>query len=427
MKITIHRGINQIGGCATEIQSGEDRIMIDLGSNLPGTEGKDFTDEQIKSMTGGLRAILYTHYHGDHVGHFAKVPGVEQWIGEGAREVMQAKHQALQNASDTNREKGREKDAEELDQTEELEVIRDMKTFVMRQELHFGCLTVTPYTCSHSAFDSYMFKITDGKKTVLHTGDFRTHGYIGKGLYKYIPAYVGQVDALITEGTMLCRANEHVATEGELKQDVINLLREGRGHNQFFVLCSSTDIDRLATLHLACKETGAWFVVDPFQKDVLDIFTKYQSKFSDVYNFDHVKTLGVDGKFFDKIKKTGFVLAIRSSQLDKLNNYKSSFPDAKLIYSMWNGYRTGTESQKNDRILNICNLFGDENIVPVHTSGHATPQAIRDVVELTQPREKIIVIHKDKGSDRSLLNLPEEYKEKVVWDFEPGQKNEVEI
>ena len=152
MKITIHRGINQIGGCATEIQSGEDRIMIDLGSNLPGTEGKDFTDEQIKSMTGGLRAILYTHYHGDHVGHFAKVPGVEQWIGEGAREVMQAKHQALQNASDTNREKGREKDAEELDQTEELEVIRDMKTFVMRQELHFGCLTVTPYTCSHSAF-----------------------------------------------------------------------------------------------------------------------------------------------------------------------------------------------------------------------------------------------------------------------------------
>ena len=94
---------------------------------------------------------------------------------------------------------------------------------------------------------------------------------------------------------------------------------------------------------------------------------------------------------------------------------------------MWNGYRTGTESQKNDKILNICKLFDDENIVSVHTSGHATAQAIRNVVELTQPREKIIVIHKDKGSDRSLLNLPEEYKEKVVWDFEPGQKNEVEI
>ena len=100
---------------------------------------------------------------------------------------------------------------------------------------------------------------------------------------------------------MLCRANEHVATEGELKQKIVNLLKEGHGHNQFFVLCSSTDIDRLATLHLACKETGAWFVVDPFQKDVLDIFTKYQSKFSDVYNFDHAKTLGVDGKFFDKM------------------------------------------------------------------------------------------------------------------------------
>ncbi len=94
---------------------------------------------------------------------------------------------------------------------------------------------------------------------------------------------------------------------------------------------------------------------------------------------------------------------------------------------MWDGYRHGTSSQRNDKILDICRLFGDENIVSVHTSGHATPEAIRDVVEMTRPREKIIIIHKDKNSDRRLLNLPKEYKDKVVWDFEPGQNNSVEI
>lgn len=35
MKITIHRGIDQIGGCITEIATEKARILIDLGQNLP--------------------------------------------------------------------------------------------------------------------------------------------------------------------------------------------------------------------------------------------------------------------------------------------------------------------------------------------------------------------------------------------------------
>lgn len=31
MKVTIHRGINQIGGCITEIATSNTRILIDLG------------------------------------------------------------------------------------------------------------------------------------------------------------------------------------------------------------------------------------------------------------------------------------------------------------------------------------------------------------------------------------------------------------
>ena len=36
--IRFHRGARQIGGCCTEFCSGDERILIDFGSNLPGTD-----------------------------------------------------------------------------------------------------------------------------------------------------------------------------------------------------------------------------------------------------------------------------------------------------------------------------------------------------------------------------------------------------
>lgn len=36
MKIKIHRGLDQIGGCITEIWTDTSRVFIDFGQNLPG-------------------------------------------------------------------------------------------------------------------------------------------------------------------------------------------------------------------------------------------------------------------------------------------------------------------------------------------------------------------------------------------------------
>jgi len=44
MTITIHRGINQIGGCITEIATASGtKILIDLGHNLP--EGDNWDND----------------------------------------------------------------------------------------------------------------------------------------------------------------------------------------------------------------------------------------------------------------------------------------------------------------------------------------------------------------------------------------------
>lgn len=66
MKITIHRGTHQIGGCASEICTANTRIFIDFGSALDGSAGI-----QIDGLNTGKDAcdgVLLTHYHGDHVG-----------------------------------------------------------------------------------------------------------------------------------------------------------------------------------------------------------------------------------------------------------------------------------------------------------------------------------------------------------------------
>ena len=40
MKLTIHRGTDQIGGCITEIESGGYKVFVDFGEQLPGTVTK---------------------------------------------------------------------------------------------------------------------------------------------------------------------------------------------------------------------------------------------------------------------------------------------------------------------------------------------------------------------------------------------------
>ena len=69
MKITIHRGTNQIGGCVVEIESNGYKVFIDFGEQLPGTENTELPP--IEGLTCGnvsKSALFITHYHGDHIG-----------------------------------------------------------------------------------------------------------------------------------------------------------------------------------------------------------------------------------------------------------------------------------------------------------------------------------------------------------------------
>lgn len=58
IEINIHRGANQIGGCITEIATAQSRIIIDLGSNLPGSKVKELVVKVLCSKGSSFAAFV---------------------------------------------------------------------------------------------------------------------------------------------------------------------------------------------------------------------------------------------------------------------------------------------------------------------------------------------------------------------------------
>jgi ribonuclease J len=50
MNIKVHRGLEQIGGCITEISTETSRVFIDMGQNLPGNGGVTTPEEDRKMV-----------------------------------------------------------------------------------------------------------------------------------------------------------------------------------------------------------------------------------------------------------------------------------------------------------------------------------------------------------------------------------------
>ena len=412
LKITIHRGINQIGGCITEISTDEARILIDLGQNLPDGEGvvndELSSREAIEDITKGIDAVFYTHYHGDHLGLFHYVPdSVRQYIGKVAKQVAIRKSQQLSYVEGREQLSG-----------EEIAKLNSMGELAPKQTVIIGDIKVTPYFVSHSAYESYMFLIEADGKRILHTGDFRGHGYLSKGLMPTIANIIlshGQIDFLITEGTMLSRLGERVMSEIELRREAGEIMKR---YKNVFVMCSSTDMERLATFYAANKQLKHKPLVgDSYQKDVLEIFTESAGahtatfRFKDIYEYRPANT-----KLMAWMADKGFCMFVRAT--DKFKDYcETLLPqlnpnDTVLIYSMWKEYVNPDGKHAIQRYVDFVSMF--PNLEKLHTSGHASADCLVEVCNLVNPTLGIIPIHAENSASYSNLSIGKELKEKII-------------
>lgn len=381
MQITVHRGLNQIGGNVVEIATAKTKILLDAGLELESMEETECerTELDFNKLLAerNYAAVFISHYHADHVGllkYAGKLPPV--YMGKMAYKLFKATEEyKKQNVNFT-----------------------PSGYLQNKVPVVIGDITVTPVQADHSAFDAYSFIIEADGKTVVYSGDFRGSGR--KSYNRYLQSLPQNVDAVICEGTNAGKDAVNVR-ENKLEAEMFNAMAEAK---QVFVMMSALNIDRIVTVFKAAKRAKRIMLQDVYMSLVTDICGQSipnPRTFKDVYAFtskgmDNGQYQKYFAKYGDKkigekrIARENFVMCVRSSfksYLQKLNSIKP-LAGSVLIYSMWDGYK---EQQSTQDFLNFAENLGIK-IVDIHTSGHADRNDLHKfLVRLNQ--QHIIPIH----------------------------------
>ena len=368
MKIIIHRGTHQIGGIATEISTKKTRIIIDMGDELsfdPDFVSSPLDIPGVTDTNGKCDAVFFTHYHGDHTGQMTRIrDDIPLYAGALSKDIM------LMSA-----EHSYHKDQALCDR------IKTIQTFNGGEELIIGDIRITQWSIDHSACDSYLFLIEADGKRILYTGDFRTHGFRGKALPKILRK-VGKVDVLITEGTTLSRPDEQPMTEQVLQQKIKEYMKQ---YKYVYVMCASTNLERICALSKAVPR-GKYFICDAYQKKLLELVEQHWGGLSPL--FRNLKKTVYGDNILQAMRERGFLLTVRDNRDFRNIINKFDREQSIMLYSMWDGYRT----KPGSTIPDFLNLAG--NWEPLHTSGHASHDALKMVVELAAPKT-VIPMHSD--------------------------------
>ncbi len=379
MQIKIHRGQNQIGGSIIEIASERAKIILDAGTPLGETDAEAPDIEGLFSGEPRYNAVFLTHYHADHIGLAGKiVKDIPVYMGEIAFNI----------AHSSNEYRG-------------IDTGFSPKFMKNEQPIAIEDLKITPISCDHSAFNSYMLLVECSGEKLLYTGDFRANGRAEFAeLLKKLP----RVDALITEGTTVSRDYSGRNIEEEKLEEIgVEFLEKFSG--PAFIYCSATNIDRLITARNIAERTDRLFLEDVHtaqiaaSSQVAELRPKrgknyvFQTDGSDKQH-EILEQFGYAKIGREATAKKRFLMTVRPSMTHHLEELSKlmSFRNGVLFYALWKGYQE-QESVKN--FLDFMESKGCK-IHILHTSGHADCETIDELIAAVQPKT-IIPVHTENA------------------------------
>lgn len=184
------------------------------------------------------------------------------------------------------------------------------------------------------------------------------------------------------------------------------MFKENKGN---VVYASSTNIDRLFGLYHAAKNAGRVFIIDEYQKKIMDIVTQRDSLWSKsrLYQFlEHYKPFvlsvlkgefWMNDRFKDLLEKKGYVLMARSNP--RFDSLIKRIPGEKQVYlSMWDGYVDKSKAAYNEQLAKSLG----KGYLRMHTSGHCDMNSLREVFRLLHPKA-IVPIHTEKPEEFAQL------------------------
>jgi ribonuclease J len=419
VKVTIHRGTQEIGGTCIEVSTANTRILLDAG--LPLTSESRITDLTAINPD----AVIISHPHQDHYGLISELPNnVPVYMGMLAKEL--------------------------LDATRILEKPLHSNTFRYYDKSQFffvGDFKLTPYLVDHSAVDAYGFLIEADDKKIFYSGDFRGHGKKGKLFQAILNKPPAGVDTLFMEGTMMERNNDDFPNEDAVQHRIKEIIADQQ--NISFLISSSQNIDRLVSAYNACVATGKIFVIDFYTAWVLEkvksvspgiramdwkhiailkdghasghqyvVMSKDRSRFAQFLNtvFKHTvskEMLHENPEKYLLLGKVGYT----TTKL--IESFVGDAP-VNIIYSQWLGYLKYADS--GNRYVDTMSSFHQGEIAGIvfsyaHTSGHATVQDLQRFAHAIKPK-MLVPIHTEFG------HLYSDFFDNVIQ-FEDGKTYEI--
>ena len=260
--------------------------------------------------------------------------------------------------------------------------IETMQAFSPGKPFLIGDIQITPFCIDHSACDRYMFLIEADGKRLLYTGDFRLHGVRGNVMDKILDRRIGKVDVVVTEGTTVSRSEYEAVTEWELQKRVKAYLRQ---YKYVFVLCATTNLDRIFALARAVPR-GKYCICDEYQKTLVKVVSDHWSSLSTFYEMPKLNTPG--SCILQGFQERGGLMFVRVNRQFERIIRQFDPQQSILLYSMWDGYRTKPDSNIPE-FLSLTGTWAE-----LHTSGHASPNDLRHVIEKAAP-EIVIPMHTD--------------------------------
>jgi ribonuclease J len=386
VRITVHRGTQQIGGNCIELCTTDGhRILLDVGRPLDAPQDGCHLLPKSLDLTAPCDGVLISHPHQDHYGLLDELPaGLPIYSGAATERLIKLTSAIFGK-----------------------EFPHAFHSWKSGTAFQIGPFKITPFLTDHSAFDAYMLLVEVHGKRILYSGDFRSHGRKAPLTERLMAAPPRNIDVLLMEGTNL-GSDKPCVTESNLEWAFVDLFQSTAG--RVFVAWSAQNVDRTVTLYKACWKAGRTLVVDLYTAQVMEaladfarlprpgwknlkvvVTTAFARMYKKTGREDFVKQMVPYGISAEKLATTSdkWVVMVRPSLIrDYALKGVTPNPEDAWCWSQWRGY---LENEDGARVRKWFES-GGSRACHLHTSGHASPNLLRDFAHKMEARQ-LIPIH----------------------------------